>query len=192
MASDVLVVDDDPLQCRPVARAGRSRTGATGLRDSGMRSPAMERVTALGQRAASARLPVLIEGEAGVGKEMLARAIHDASRRRGRPFVALDSGAIPAGLLEALLVSSCEPVVRGPNRLDPFPEARGGTLFLDDIGALPAAAQERLVAILRSREPHRPLGGTPRQSDVQLIAATERRLVDLVSEGGFREDLFQL
>src|SRR5688572_12337534 len=171
MASDVLVVDDDPLQCRPVARAGRSRTGATGLRDRGMRSPAMERVAALGQRAARSRLPVLIEGEAGVGKEMLARAIHDASRRRGRPFLAIDSGAIVASRLEALLAGDGKPAARRSNGAGTMlPEARGGTLFLYDIGALQAAAQESLVGLLRGHEQDRPTRGTPRRNDVRLIA----------------------
>jgi DNA-binding NtrC family response regulator len=153
----------------------------------------MERVVVVGQRAARSGLPVLVEGEAGVGKEMLARAIHDASPRRSRPFGVIDSGAIPAGLLEAVLAGDGEPVVRRPNGAGSMvPEAHGGTLFLDEIGALPAAAQERLVGILRGREQDRRMGGRLRPNDVRVIAATERRLVDLVSEGRFREDLFQL
>jgi DNA-binding NtrC family response regulator len=95
--------------------------------------------------------------------------------------------------LEAVLAGDGEPGVRHRNGAGGMiAEARGGTLFLDEIGALPAAAQERLVGLLRSREPHRPRGGTPRRNDVRLIAATTRRLVELVSEGRFREDLFQL
>src|SRR5687767_10109776 len=157
MASHVLVVDDDLLRCRLVGQMGRSRTKAAGFRDSVMHSPAMERVAALGQRAASSRLPVLIEGEIGVGKEMLARAVHEASPRRSRPFVAIDSGSVPVGLLEAVLAGDGEPAVRRSNgAASIIPEARGGTLYLDEIGALPVAAQERLVDILRGREPHQP------------------------------------
>ncbi len=160
-----------------VLRMRLSRSGALSLGDIVMQSPAMERVSQLAVRAARSSISVLIEGERGVGKELLARAIHGSSARKHRPFVTVRCSEIDTADVEATLFGE-----RG--RLS---EAAGGTLFLDEIGALPPAAQERLARFLSLEQ-----GGTrqPPRREIRLTAATASRLVDQVGRNGFREDLF--
>jgi len=160
--------------------------GSAGLGLSELLShmPSMQRVRQLGERAARCTLPVLIEGERGVGKESLARAIHAASPRRNRPFVAVGCADGAALEVERLLFGG-DPAACGGK----LQEANGGTLFLDDIGALPPRAQERLAEVFPQSGPAEGLTND-RTFDIRLLAATARRLVDLVSGEGFRADLF--
>ncbi len=158
-----------------VLRMRLSRSGALSLGDIVMHSPAMERVSQLALRAARSSIPILIEGERGVGKELLARAIHGSSARKHRPFVTVRCGGIESADAEAVLFGDRGRVF----------EAAGGTLFLDEIGALPEIAQERLAQVLAGVDARASSRG-----EIRLIAATGSRLVDHVGRNGFREDLF--
>jgi two-component system response regulator HydG len=155
-------------------------------------SAAMRKVRDLMARFAESEAPVLVSGETGTGKELVARAIHARSRRREAPFVVVDCGAIPHALLESELFGH----VRGAftdarsDRRGLFVEAHGGTLFLDEIGELPLDLQPKLLRALQERVV-RPVGSNAEQAfDVRLIAATNRDLAALVDEGRFRRDLF--
>ena len=155
------------------------------------RSPAMRVVFDVLDRASATDLTVLLEGESGVGKEVLARSIHHASKRRSAPFVTVDCGAIPSHLLESELFGHIRGAFTGAttDRTGLFVEANGGTLFLDEGGELPLELQPKLLRVLEQREV-RPVGTNKhRPVDVRILAATNRRLASLVAEGGFREDL---
>ncbi|HEU4565344.1 MAG TPA: sigma-54 dependent transcriptional regulator [Gemmatimonadaceae bacterium] len=135
---------------------------------------------------------VLIEGESGTGKELVARAIHQLSPRRGRPFIAVNIGALPETLLESELFGHEKGAFTGAaeRRLGRFELANTGTLFLDEIGEAPLTTQVKLLRALEQREVMR-LGGTqPIKVDVRVVAATNRPLRDLVEEGQFRADLY--
>ncbi len=155
-------------------------------------SDAMRRAVRLAERAAGASIPVLIDGESGVGKEVFAQAIHAASDRADRPFVAVNCGAIPENLVESILFGHEKGSFTGATekRAGKFAEADGGTLFLDEVGELPADIQVKLLRALQEKEID-PVGGrTSLPVDIRVISATNRNLGELVSEGGFREDLF--
>jgi DNA-binding NtrC family response regulator len=170
-----------------ILRMRLSRSGSLGLRDIVMHSVSMERVHRLAERAARCPTPVLIEGERGVGKELLARAIHGSSARRSKPFVAVNCGGVLDSEFDSLLfgASGNESSTGGKMR-----EANGGTLFLEEIGALPIDAQRRLAHFLATREADTLMDGRSQRGDVRLIAATSRRLIDSVFEDGFLEELF--
>ncbi len=155
-------------------------------------SPAMQRAVELARKASTASIPVLIDGESGVGKEVFARAIHAASERADRPFVAVNCGAIPENLVESILFGHEKGAFTGATekRIGKFEEANGGTLFLDEVGELPADVQVKLLRALQEREID-PVGGkTSIKVDIRVISATNRTLADCVAEGSFREDLF--
>ena len=156
------------------------------------RSPVMQRVILRARRVAPRSVPVLLEGETGTGKELMARAIHRSSPRRERPFVAVNCGALPPELVEAELFGHEKGAFTGADRSRPgyFAAANGGTLFLDEIGELPAAAQVKLLRALQEGAVVRVGATTPRHVDVRVIAATNRTLTEEVAEGRFREDLF--
>jgi DNA-binding NtrC family response regulator len=175
-----------------IARMKRSLTGTMTFSDIVMRSPAMARPRELGERATRSTIPVLIEGEPGVGKELFARAIQGSGPRRTKPFISLNCGAISGDLLESVLFGHEKGPFPGAedHQIGKFQEAHGGTLYLDEIGELPEAVQIKLLDALQNGE-ITPIGARqPVRVDFRLIAATDRRLVDLVSEGRFREDLF--
>ena len=156
------------------------------------RSRVMARLIQRARRVAVRNVPVLIEGESGTGKEMLARAIHRASPRRDRPFIAVNCGAIPAELVESELFGHEKGAFTGAEepRKGYFEAADGGTLFLDEIGELPAPAQVKLLRVIQEGEVVR-LGATkPLKVDVRIIAATNRTLTEEIAAGRFREDLF--
>jgi DNA-binding NtrC family response regulator len=154
--------------------------------------PAFRAALAIAAKAARARVPLLIEGESGVGKEVVAQAVHAASQRAKRPLVIVNCGAIPANLAESELFGHERGAFTGAfdRRVGHFDNADGGTLFLDEIGELPLEAQVKLLRVLQSGE-IQPVGarGT-RQVDVRVIAATNRTLLDEVAAGRFREDLY--
>ena len=156
------------------------------------RSPVMQRVILRARRVAPRSVPVLLEGETGTGKELMARAIHQASPRRDRPFIAVNCGALPPELVESELFGHERGAFTGADRARPgyFVAANGGTLFLDEIGELPPAAQVKLLRVLQEGAVVRVGATTPRDVDVRVIAATNRTLTEEVAGGRFREDLF--
>jgi transcriptional regulator with PAS, ATPase and Fis domain len=156
------------------------------------RSDVMARLLERARKAALRAVPVLIEGESGTGKELLARAIHWASLRRTGPFVALNCGAIPAGLVESSLFGHERGAYTGADkaRAGVFEAAHGGTLLLDEVGELSGDVQVRLLRVLQEHEVTR-IGATRAiPVDVRIVAATHRSLLAEVAAGRFREDLF--
>jgi DNA-binding NtrC family response regulator len=173
-----------------VRRLGRMATQCASFAELVGTGEAMARVVRLGQKAARATTPVILEGEAGTGKEAVARAIHGASDRRGRPFVTVDCRTLPADRAFEILFGG-EPGTRGDEkRIGKIVEAHGGTLFLDEVGTLPLDVQSALLRAVQSGE-IAPLGARrPHNVDVRFIVATSQNLIELVTRGLFREDLF--
>ncbi|MDE2133473.1 MAG: sigma-54-dependent Fis family transcriptional regulator [Alphaproteobacteria bacterium] len=156
------------------------------------KSDEMRQVFRLGVRAAQSTIPILIEGESGVGKELIARAIQGSSDRAGKPFVTVNCGAIPENLIESILFGHEKGSFTGASErhLGKFQEADGGTLFLDEIGELRLDMQVKLLRALQENEVD-PVGSKrPVKVDVRIISATNRDLSELTREGRFREDLF--
>jgi two-component system nitrogen regulation response regulator GlnG len=154
-------------------------------------SPAMREVFRLIGRVAASDLNVLITGETGTGKELVARALHDESMRHGKPYVALNTAAIPAELLESELFGHEAGAFTGATRRHAgrFEQAEGGTLFLDEIGDMPIALQTRLLRVLAGGEFYRVGGREPNKSNVRIVAATHQDLEARVTAGLFRADL---
>ena len=158
----------------------------------GISSPAMREVMEDAMRAAATGIPVLIEGESGVGKEWLARAIHQASPRAEGPMVTLNCGAIPEKLVESILFGHERGAFTGATERHrgKFKEADRGTLFLDEIGELPAEAQVKLLRAVQEGEVEAVGGRSPTKVDVRIVSATNRCLAEEVALGRFREDLY--
>jgi transcriptional regulator with GAF, ATPase, and Fis domain len=155
-------------------------------------SPALEAVLEQVERVAPTGSTVLIQGETGTGKELIAHAIHNLSSRCGRPFVRLNCAAIPLDLLESELFGHEKGAFTGAiaQKIGRFELADKGTLFLDEIGDIPAALQPKLLRVLQEQEFER-LGSTrTHQMDVRLVAATNRDLMEMVSRGEYRSDLY--
>ena len=170
----------------------RQAGGSLSLKDLSSKSEDMERVIRLGERSAKSTIPVLLEGESGVGKELIARAIQGASDRRGRAFVTVNCGALPEHLVESILFGHEKGAFTGATdkHAGKFVEANGGTLFLDEIGELPQDAQVKLLRALQEGEVD-PIGSKrPVKVDIRLISATNQNLIELVKRGQFREDLY--
>ena len=168
------------------------RTGTLGLADIVTRSPAMHRVLTLAQKAAKSPIPVLVEGETGTGKELVARVIQGMGDRASKPFVTVNCGAIPANLVESTLFGHKKGAFTGAiaDHAGKFAEANGGTLFLDEIGELPLDAQAKLLRALQEGEIE-PVGASRiERVNVRVISATNRRLLGLAQTGEFREDLY--
>ena len=172
----------------------RPRTDAAGTGVAGMvgRSKAMRALYERIERVAPTESTVLITGETGTGKELVARAVHALSSRKARPFLAVNCAALAEGILESELFGHVRGAFTGAarDREGVFEAARGGTLFLDEIGATSPALQARLLRALQEREVTRVGSTSAIKVDVRVIAATNRELRDLVKEGEFREDLF--
>src|SRR3954451_10252423 len=173
-------------------RIRHSREGRLPFADIITRSEAMAAVLRTAQKAAASSIPVLVEGESGVGKELFARAIHGSSERKSKPFVAVNCGAIPDNLVESILFGHEKGAFTGATErhMGKFVEAHGGTLFLDEISELPLAAQVKLLRALQEGAVEAVGGRKPVKVDVRIISATNRKLLDRVKSGHFREDLF--
>lgn len=173
-------------------RGPKKAAGALSFDDIVTQSAAMERVLRLGRKAAASGIPILIEGESGVGKELVARAIGGSSGRADKPFVTVNCGAIPENLVESILFGHEKGSFTGATdkHVGKFVEADGGTLFLDEVGDLPLDAQVKLLRAVQEGEVD-PVGGKNSiKVDIRLISATHRDLIRKVREGEFREDLF--
>lgn len=155
-------------------------------------TPALEEVRERIRRAAASNATVLIRGETGTGKELVARSIHEQSARRGGPFVALNCAALPENLLESELFGYEKGAFTGAGSRKPgrVELSHGGTLFLDEVGDVPLPMQVKLLRVLQERSIERLGGSTSVKVDVRFVAATHRNLEQLLSEGKFREDFF--
>jgi two-component system nitrogen regulation response regulator GlnG len=171
---------------------GPDAAGAPRIPELLGRAPAMQQVFRAIGRLARSSVTVLITGESGTGKELVARALHQHSPRAGRTFVALNTAAIPADLLESELFGHERGAFTGADsqRRGRFEQADGGTLFLDEIGDMTLALQTRLLRVLAEGEFYRVGGQTPIRVDVRVIAATHQNLEERVARGLFREDLY--
>lgn len=156
------------------------------------RSVAMRQIYAVLERIAPSDATVLVRGETGTGKEVVARSIHDASPRKRGPFVAVDCGAIPENLFESELFGHARGAFTGAatDRAGVFEEAQGGTLFLDELGELPSSLQPKLLRALETRTVRRVGTNVEKAVDVRVVAATNRPLEQAVNDGTFREDLY--
>jgi len=155
-------------------------------------SPDFRAALAIAAKAARARVPVLLEGEGGVGKEVVAEAIHAASPRGKKPMITVNCGAIPSNLVESELFGHEKGAFTGAfeRKIGKFQDADGGTLFLDEVGEMPLDTQVKLLRLLQTGE-IQPIGARhPREVDVRVIAATNKRLTEEVEAGRFREDLY--
>jgi formate hydrogenlyase transcriptional activator len=155
-------------------------------------SPALEAVLEQVERVAPTGSTVLIQGETGTGKELIAQAIHNISSRCGRPFIRLNCAAIPLDLLESELFGHEKGAFTGAiaQKIGRFELADKGTLFLDEVGDIPSALQPKLLRVLQEQEFERLGSGRTHQVDVRLVAATNRDLTEMVNRGEFRSDLY--
>src|SRR6202790_22733 len=172
-------------------RIRHSREGRLTLADVVTRSETMAAVLRTAQKAAASTIPVLVEGESGVGKELFARAIHGSGERKAKPFVAVNCGAIPDNLVESILFGHEKGAFTGATErhMGKFVEASGGTMFLDEVGELPPAAQVKLLRAIQEGEVE-PVGARkPVKVDVRIMSATNRDLVADVTAGPLREGL---
>jgi two-component system response regulator PilR (NtrC family) len=178
-----IVSENERLRAQLLKERGREVLG---------HSEPMRRIFDLVQRIASARTTVLITGESGTGKERIARAIHEASDRKERPFLVVNCGAIPEALMEAELFGHERGAFTGAvaSRLGIFREAEGGTVLLDEIGELPAALQVKLLRVLQERKVRGVGASAEVPIDVRVLAATNRVVEDDVKSGRFRQDLY--
>jgi DNA-binding NtrC family response regulator len=173
-------------------RLKRKHDGTLTIADVITRSAAMQPVLRAAEKATGSTIPVLIEGESGVGKELIARAIHGGGARCAKPFVAVNCGALPENLVESILFGHEKGAFTGATEkhVGKFVEADGGTLFLDEVSELPGPAQVKLLRALQEGEIE-PVGGRkPLKVDVRIISATNRDLIADVKAGRFRDDLF--
>ena len=189
-------IDQAVALARRAAHAGMERGGEPGgtprIPELLGRAPAMQQVFRAIGRLARTSMTVLITGESGTGKELVARALHEHSPRAGKPFIALNTAAIPADLLESELFGHERGAFTGADaqRRGRFEQADGGTLFLDEIGDMSMPLQTRLLRVLAEGEFYRVGGQTPIRVDVRVIAATHQNLQDRAQRSLFREDLY--
>ncbi|MDY0135625.1 MAG: nitrogen regulation protein NR(I) [Thiomicrospira sp.] len=170
---------------RPSAQAGKQPLNIIGA------APAMQEVFRIIGRVSQLDVTVLVNGETGTGKELIAQALHELSPRSAKPFVALNTAAIPRELLESELFGHEKGAFTGAHsqRIGRFEQAHGGTLFLDEIGDMPVDLQTRLLRVLNDGSFYRVGGRDPIRADVRIVAATHQNMEQLVRDGRFREDL---
>ncbi len=175
-----------------IKRISRKASGKLTVDEIISSSANMDRVKDIASKAANSNIPVLIEGESGVGKELVARAIQGMSERSTKSFVTVNCGALPENLAESILFGHEKGAFTGANdkHLGKFQEANGGTLFLDEVGELPSDIQVKLLRALQEGEID-PVGSSkPVKVDIRLVSATNRDLMQEVRDGNFREDLY--
>lgn len=175
-----------------ISRLRANLEGARGLENIVGASEPMQQVFQLVREVARTDATVLIQGETGTGKELVARAIHQLSNRADKPLVTVNCAALPEGLLESELFGHVKGAFTGAlsDRLGRFEAADGGTLFLDEVAEIPPMIQVKLLRVLQERVFERVGENKPRRTDARLISATNKNLSEMVSEGRFREDLF--
>ncbi len=176
---------------KEVTRLERQQKGTVRFESLIGHGEGLRHVVSLGRKAAQSDIPVLVSGETGTGKEIFALAIHGESAREGRPFIAVNCGAIPHNLVESTLFGHEKGSFTGAigKVFGKFREAQGGTLFLDEVGELPMEAQVKLLRALQEKEVEPVGAGKPVPVDVRVISATNRDLTQRVEMGMFREDL---
>ncbi|HHL42344.1 MAG TPA: sigma-54-dependent Fis family transcriptional regulator, partial [Hellea balneolensis] len=177
---------------KEVTRLKKKTDGNLTFADLIGNAPSMRSVVAMGERGARSNIPILITGESGVGKEVVARAIQGVSARAGGPFISVNCGAIPENLVESILFGHEKGSFTGANakHFGKFQEADGGTLFLDEVGELPLDMQVKLLRVLQEGEVD-PIGSKrPVKIDVRIISATNLDLAEAVKARTFREDLY--
>ncbi len=175
-----------------VTRIRNSASGSLRFDDIISSSGNMQRVISMGEKAAGSNIPILIEGESGVGKELIARAIQGSSKRSKNKFITVNCGAMPENLIESVLFGHEKGAFTGATHrhIGKFEEADGGTLFLDEVGELPLNTQVKLLRALQEGEVD-PIGAKrPVRTDFRLISATNRTLLEEIQKGNFREDLY--
>ncbi len=175
-----------------ITRIKNKAGGIFSFEDMIAQSAGMANVVRLGERAAKSTIPILIEGQSGVGKEVVARAIQGCGDRRGKPFIAVNCGALPENLVESILFGHEKGSFTGASQkhIGKFQEANGGTLFLDEVGELAPHVQVKLLRALQEGEVD-PVGAKkPVKIDIRLISATNRDMIEMVTQGEFREDLY--
>lgn len=180
-----------PARTEPVARQKRTSAANFDMLNSG--DPRVARAIAQVKMVLRQDIPILIEGETGVGKELFARAIHDASSRSSGPWVAVNCAALPEGLIESELFGYEEGAFTGARRRGSqgkIEQAHGGTLFLDEIGDMPLALQARLLRVLQERSVTPLGGGKAKPVEFSLVSATNQKLREKVESGEFRSDLY--
>lgn len=180
-----------PLPPDPELIAAVLEAVARDKHDFVFRDPAMERVVKLAQQVAASEASVLITGESGVGKEVMARFLQQKSRRKDKPFISVNCAAIPENLLESELFGHEKGSFTGAlaRRIGKFEEANGGTLLLDEISEMDVRLQAKLLRAIQERVIDRVGGSQPVKVDIRIIATSNRNLMDAVKEGTFREDL---
>lgn len=186
-------ITKSPAKPAAKAKPKPAELSAPALNDLAGQDPRLQKGVRMGSRALAHELPVLIQGETGSGKEVMAKSLHLDSRRNSGPFVAVNCAAIPEGLIESELFGYRDGAFTGSRKggmTGRLEQAQGGTLFLDEIGDMPLALQARLLRVLQERT-IAPLGaGEEIALDIAVICASHRDLKQLVAEGGFREDLY--
>jgi transcriptional regulator with PAS, ATPase and Fis domain len=184
--SEVVRQQDEILNLRRTLHLDTGYHGIIG------RSPVMQAMFEMIENVALSEAPVLINGESGTGKELVARAIHETSGRKDKPYIKVNCAALNENLLESELFGHAKGAYTGAerSRIGRFEAAHGGTIFLDEIGDIPPATQVKLLRVLEEKEIERVGEQTPIKVDVRIISATNRILEKLIGQGRFREDLF--
>jgi DNA-binding NtrC family response regulator len=193
ISSDKLLITiENALKMARLEAENRQLRHRVGRHELVWKSDAMRRVMAQVDRVAPSESRVCILGETGTGKELVARAVHERSARKDRPFVTLNCAAVPAELIESELFGHEKGSFTGAaaRHLGKFEQAHGGTIFLDEIGDMPAAMQAKLLRLLQEGELERIGGEKPVAVDTRVVVATHRDLESLVRKGAFREDLY--
>ncbi len=188
----LLLTVDNVLKLKRLEEENRELRQRVGKHEIVHTGEAMKRVMAQVQRVAASEARVCILGETGTGKELIARALHDRSARRGGPFVTLNCAAVPGELIESELFGHEKGSFTGAasRHIGKFEKAHRGTLFLDEIGDMPMVMQAKLLRVLEESQVERVGGDRPIAVDVRVIVATHRNLEELVKKGSFRQDLY--